>query len=74
MPTLTLQVDALFDVRAPKDVMAASCARLESKGDQQATKILERDRGIGIAPEDALQQSLVLRHAIILATNHHATP
>jgi hypothetical protein len=55
MPTLTLQVDALFDIRTPEDMMAASRARLESKGDQQVAKILERDRGIGVTPEDSLQ-------------------
>jgi hypothetical protein len=59
MPTLALQVDPVFDIRSPEDAVATSRASLESQGDQQTAQLLERDRGIGIAPEDALQQSLV---------------
>jgi hypothetical protein len=74
VPTLALQVDAVFDVRTPENMMAPSGACLETKGDQQAAKILERDGGISVAPEDTLQQSLVLRHAMILASNRHTVP
>jgi hypothetical protein len=65
---LPLQVDSLFNVSSPENVMAASCALIKTQVQQKCTQIREINIRIRAAFKDTPKELIVCAHPIILSS------
>jgi hypothetical protein len=63
---VALQVDSLFDSRLPEHMMASPRTPIEAQVAQEITEVIEGDRRVGIAAENALQERATPCHRLIL--------
>jgi hypothetical protein len=63
---VALKVDAFLDVAASEDEVAPLGALLETEAPHEIAEVVERDRGVRIAPKDPFEEKSRARHGSIV--------